>query len=30
VNTDYNGFVHEGSEVLALPTVTRWFAELSK
>ncbi|MCY1144530.1 lipase [Actinoplanes sp. Pm04-4] len=30
VNTAYNGFVHEGSEVLGVPAATRWFAELSK
>ncbi|WP_433362858.1 alpha/beta hydrolase family protein [Actinoplanes sp. CA-142083] len=29
VNTDYNGFVHEGSEVLSVPQVTRWFTQLS-
>ncbi|WP_236030592.1 alpha/beta hydrolase family protein [Paractinoplanes lichenicola] len=27
VNTTYNGFVHEGSEVLAVPRVTRWFLD---
>jgi hypothetical protein len=30
VDTDYNGFVHEGSEVLGVPRVTRWFTQLSK
>ena len=29
VNTEYNGFVHEGSEVLGVPAATRWFASLS-
>ncbi|MEU4237707.1 lipase [Actinoplanes sp. NPDC026619] len=29
VNTDYNGFVHEGSEVLGVPQVTRWFTSLN-
>jgi hypothetical protein len=29
VDTDYNGFVHEGSEVLGVPEVTRWFTALS-
>jgi hypothetical protein len=26
VDREYNGFVHEGSEVLGVPEVTRWFA----
>ena len=30
VDTDYNGFVHEGSEVLGVQQVTRWFTQLSK
>jgi hypothetical protein len=29
VDRDYNGFVHEGSEVLGVPEVTRWFAHLA-
>jgi hypothetical protein len=29
VDTDYNGFVHEGSEVLGVPAVVRWFSSLS-
>jgi hypothetical protein len=29
VDTDYNGFVHEGSQVLGVPQVTRWFTRLS-
>ncbi|MBU2670245.1 lipase [Actinoplanes bogorensis] len=29
VNRDYNGFVHEGSEVLGVPAITRWFLQLS-
>ncbi len=29
VDIDYNGFVHEGSEVLGVPQVTRWFTQLS-
>jgi hypothetical protein len=29
VYTAYNGFVHEGSEVLGVPAVTRWFTHLS-
>ena len=29
VDKDYNGFVHEGSEVLGVPQVTRWFAQLA-
>ena len=29
VDKDYNGFVHEGSEVLGVPQVTRWFARLA-
>jgi hypothetical protein len=29
VDTDYNGFVHEGSEVLGVPRVARWFTHLS-
>jgi hypothetical protein len=29
VDTDYNGFVHEGSEVLGVPQVTRWFTRLA-
>lgn len=28
VNTAYNGFVHEGSEVLGVPEATRWFQTL--
>ncbi|GIF22791.1 hypothetical protein BJ973_000850 [Actinoplanes tereljensis] len=30
VNTTYNGFIHEGSEVLSLPRVTRWFTDLNR
>jgi hypothetical protein len=30
VDTDYNGFVHEGSEVLGVPAVTRWFTAISR
>jgi hypothetical protein len=30
VDRDYNGFVHEGSEVLGVPEVTRWFAHLDR
>jgi hypothetical protein len=30
VDRDYNGFVHEGSEVLGVPEVTRWFAQLDR
>jgi hypothetical protein len=29
VNRAYNGFVHEGSEVLGVPQVTRWFTRLA-
>lgn len=29
VDTGYNGFVHEGSEVLSVPRVTRWFSRLA-
>ncbi|MEU4214352.1 hypothetical protein [Actinoplanes sp. NPDC026623] len=29
VDTGYNGFVHEGSEVLGVPEATRWFTALS-
>jgi hypothetical protein len=29
VDRDYNGFVHEGSQVLALPEATRWFTRLA-
>jgi hypothetical protein len=29
VDTDYNGFVHEGSQVLGVPQATRWFTRLS-
>jgi hypothetical protein len=29
VDRGYNGFVHEGSEVLGVPQVTRWFAHLA-
>jgi hypothetical protein len=29
VDRDYNGFVHEGSEVLGVPEVTRWFTHLA-
>jgi hypothetical protein len=29
VNRAYNGFVHEGSEVLGVPQVTRWFTGLA-
>ena len=30
VDRDYNGFVHEGSEVLGVPEATRWFAHLAE
>jgi hypothetical protein len=29
VDKEYNGFVHEGSEVLGVPQVTRWFTRLA-
>jgi hypothetical protein len=29
VDTAYNGYVHEGSEVLGVPEATRWFARLA-
>lgn len=29
VDRDYNGFVHEGSQVLGLPEATRWFTRLA-
>jgi hypothetical protein len=29
VDRGYNGLVHEGSEVLGVPRVTRWFAHLA-
>jgi hypothetical protein len=29
VDRDYNGFVHEGSEVLGVPEATRWFTHLA-
>ncbi|GAA2709711.1 alpha/beta hydrolase family protein [Actinoplanes palleronii] len=29
VDTSYSGMVHEGSELLAVPRITRWFTELA-
>lgn len=29
VDRDYNGFVHEGSQILGVPQVTRWFSHLA-
>jgi hypothetical protein len=29
VDRDYNGFVHEGSEILGTATAARWFGTLA-